>query len=395
MFNFLGKAISYYGRHNIAATRDHHKLRFLQHSPLSMLFSRNCISKSNNANHHSFTVSYLMNSCGLSLESALSASKYVRLKTPHKPDSVLNFFKKRGFPKSHTTNIIKRIPKVLLLSPEKTLLPKLEFFHSKGISNPDIVKILSKYPGLFCRSLDNHLIPTFNSLSHLLQSSEKTIALIIQFPHILYHDADYYLLPNVKILQDSGVPESDIIKSIASWPQLFLMHPKIFEKSAASVKEMGINPLRLKFVLAIQAKCIMSESQWESKLHVYKKWGWSEQEWLAAFLKCPWCMITSEDKITAIMDFFVNGMGWEPAVIAKHPVLTTFSMEKRIIPRGAVIQFLLSKGLVKSDTTYLITLLSYPEKTFMLRLMNYDDAPKLLKLYQEKLDHSNKTKCSV
>lgn len=89
----------------------------------------------------------------------------------------------------------------------------------------------------------------------------------------------------------------------------------------------------------------------------------------------------------------MNGMGWEPAVIAKHPVLTTFSMEKRIIPRGAVIQFLLSKGLVKSDTTYLITLLSYPEKTFMLRLMNYDDAPKLLKLYQEKLDHSNKTKC--
>lgn len=394
MFYFLGKAIRHYGRLNITASRDHHKLRFLQNSPLSMLFSSNCIYKSSNANQHSFTVSYLINSCGLSLESALSASKHVNLKTPHKPDSVLNFFKKRGFPKSQTTNIIKRIPKVLLFSPEKTLMPKLEFFHSKGMSNRDIVKIFSKCPGLFCRSLDNHLIPTFYSLSYLLQSREKSIALIKRFPNILYHDAEYYLLPNVKILRDSGVPESDIVKSVDSWPQLFLMDPKIFEKSVASVKEMGIDPLRLKFVLAIQAKCITSESQWQSKLDVYKRWGWSEKEWLAAFAKYPWCMIASVDKIMVTMEFFVKEMGWDSSVIAKHPILVQMSMEKRIIPRVAVIQFLLSKGLIK-ESANIVTWFKYPEKAFLQRLMNcYDEASQLLELYQGKLNLVNKTKHS-
>lgn len=384
MFNFVRKTINY--------SRAHHELRSLQNSK-SMLFSSKCLS--NNANQNSFTVSYLMKSCGLSLESSLTASKHVHFETPNKPDSVLDFFRKRGFSETQIRNLTKRHPQVLLSSPEKTLLPKIEFFHSIGISSSDLAKMLVICPGLFTRSVENHLIPNFNTLSNLLQSTEKTIALIKFFPFIIFHDVEYYLIPNVKILRDSGVSESNIVKSIYSFPRLFHADTKNFEKNVAVVKEMGINPLTSLFVLAIKAKVGMSKSLWERKLDVYKRWGWSEEECFTAFAKNPWCMISSIDKIMAAMDFFVNQMSWESSFIAKRSKLILLSMEKRVIPRVAVIQFLLSKGLIKGDTTYISTLLLYPEKTFMKRLMKYDEAPQLLKLLKEKLDLSKKTKFSV
>ena len=40
-------------------------------------------------NQHSFTVSYLVNSCGLSPETAFSASEKIHFENPKNPDSVL------------------------------------------------------------------------------------------------------------------------------------------------------------------------------------------------------------------------------------------------------------------------------------------------------------------
>ncbi|KAJ0039120.1 hypothetical protein Pint_22188 [Pistacia integerrima] len=156
---------------------------------------------------------------------------------------------------------------------------------------------------------------------------------------------------------------------------------------------MGISPLKIQFVLAVVAKRIMSKSLWERKLDVYKTWGWSDKEVLAAFSKCPWCMIASVDKITAAMDFFVNKMGWDSSIISVRPVLITMSLEKRLIPRAAVIQFLLSKGLINKKINSLTYMFECPENTFLQKSVNsYDEAPQLLKLYQEKLNLSEKAK---
>ncbi|KAJ4722219.1 Transcription termination factor like [Melia azedarach] len=271
MFHLLCKTIIH-GGHTTSSPAS--KLLCLQ--KCASIINAKC--KSSNANQHSSTVSYLVNSCGLSLESAISASAYVPFETPEKSDAVLNLFKNLGFSKTQITNRTRRLPNVLLCSREKTLLPKIEFFHSKGISNPDIAKMLSVCPRLVRRSLENHLVPTFNYLSNFLQSSEKTIALIKRFPPILYRDAEHYLSPKVKVLLDIGVPQPNILKFIDFWPHLGLTCPKYFEKNAAIVREMGINPLRTQFVIAMGAKNVMSESRWEKKVDVYKRWGWSEEE---------------------------------------------------------------------------------------------------------------------
>ncbi|XP_031274418.1 uncharacterized protein LOC116132877 [Pistacia vera] len=270
------------------------------------------------------------------------------------------------------------------------LLPKLEYFHSKGFSRPDLAKFLWSNTTILQRSLKNHLIPSFTDLTNLLQSTEKAITVVKRKPGILDRDLKINVSPKVNYLRDIGVPDSRIVMSLHTWPSIFEMHFNRFQEIVDLVKKMGINPLRLLFVKAIVTVSMMSKSEWDKKVDVYKRLHWSEEEILAAFQKNPWCMMTSEDKIMAVMDFFVNKMGWEPSAIAKRPILLSLSLEKRIIPRAAVVQFLSSKGLLK---TSFISLTPYNmcEKTFLQKFVNcYDEGPQLKKLYKEKLDLSRK-----
>lgn len=67
-----------------------------------------------------------------------------------------------------------------------------------------------------------------------------------------------------------------------------------------------------------------------------------------------------------MMDFFV---GWE-------------CVEKRLIPRGLVLQFLVAKGLIKKsfrNTAFFVR----PEKKFLQEFVNpYAESPHILNLYR-------------
>ncbi|KAI8005001.1 hypothetical protein LOK49_LG08G03166 [Camellia lanceoleosa] len=160
-----------------------------------------------------------------------------------------------------------------------------------------------------------------------------------------------------------------------------------FREIVKEVEEMGFNPLRTKFVIAIHAFRAMSKSTWEKKVEVYKKWGLSEDDILLGFGKRPWCMIASEHKISGVMDFFVNKMGLESSFVVRRPALISLSLEKRIVPRCEVYKVLLSKGLIKDNDVSLMRMLISPENWFLNRVVyrHEEEAPKLLKLYKEKL----------
>ena len=126
-----------------------------------------------------------------------------------------------------------------------------------------------------------------------------------------------------------------------------MVRPDKFKEILEEVKEMGFDPSKLKFVLAVKAMRAMSKSTW--KIEVCKQWGWSEYEICLAFSKSPCCMMHSEDKIMATMDFFINKMGEKSSLIAPWPLLLSLRLENRMIPQYSVVQFLLSKGLIDKD----------------------------------------------
>ncbi|KAK0607233.1 hypothetical protein LWI29_011862 [Acer saccharum] len=388
MFSFVSKTLLLrYGRRcTITSTNCNKDFAF----PLFI----KCLSSAT-SNQHSFTVSYLINSCGFSLKSALSASKLVNFNSPEKADSVIAFLMSNGFSETQISKVIRARPRLLLFSPERTLLPKLEFFNSKGFSRLELAKISSVFPDILCRSLETYLIPTFNHLSDLLKSSETAVAVIKCNPYILNHDVETSIAPSINVLQDIGVPERNIILFVKDWYRLKKISLATFKNTVEVVKEMGIDPLKTQFILAVVAKGY-GRINWESKVEIYKRWGWSEEEFLSAFRKNPFCVLSSNDKIMAVMDFLVNKMDMESSAIAKRPDVTVLSMEKRFIPRAAVFQFLLSKGLINRKDTNLITLFTCPEKDFLRKFVNsYDEAPQLLKLYREKLDLLKMKKTSV
>ncbi|OMO49467.1 Mitochodrial transcription termination factor-related protein [Corchorus olitorius] len=76
--------------------------------------------------------------------------------------------------------------------------------------------------------------------------------------------------------------------------------------------------------------------------------------------------------------------GLRSSYVANRPRLLGFSLEKRIIPRFAVLQFLSSKGLIKNNVS-LAKVLGPNEKKFLqMFVIPYAD-PDLLKLYKGKL----------
>ncbi|KAL7586932.1 hypothetical protein Lser_V15G38527 [Lactuca serriola] len=359
-------------------------------TPVHILFPRSLCS-STAASDNSFTVSYLIDSCGFPPDKAISASKFLKFKTPDRADSVIAFFKNQGFTETQISNLVRKFPTALHYHPEKNLLPKFEFLGSIGLSHSDIFKLFTGRPNLLGRSLKNHIEPTYNILRDLLQSNNRTAIAIRRCAWVLDLNFHANMFANMQILLDVGVPGSKMLYLLTHQPRDFLAPTDQFKKAVEEVVEMSFDPSKITFVLAVHALRSMSKSTWEKKMETYEKWGWSKAQILLAFRINPWCMMMSEEKIDKVMEFLVNKMGFETSIVSKNFAIFSLSMEKRIIPRSMVYQYCLDNGLLKDKKICGFSWwLQCSDNIFIKRLERYEkEAPGVLKLYQEKLDHCN------
>jgi mTERF domain-containing protein len=91
--------------------------------------------------------------------------------------------------------------------------------------------------------------------------------------------------------------------------------------------------------------------------------------------------------MNAVMNFWVNHLGFDSLDLARAPGILQLSLEKRIIPRGLVVQFLNSKGLRQKDAS-IHTPFRVSEKLFLEKFVNRfaEHSSDLLKLYEEKMN---------
>ncbi|KAJ6363937.1 hypothetical protein OIU76_028965 [Salix suchowensis] len=90
----------------------------------------------------------------------------------------------------------------------------------------------------------------------------------------------------------------------------------------------------------------------------------------------------------AVMDLFVNKLGWEASYIAKNPSFSSYSLEKRLIPRASVLQFLVSKGLVEKSFRSLAFFNTPEDKFRQMYIDHHAESAQILKFYEEKLNLS-------
>ncbi|CAK8563666.1 unnamed protein product [Lathyrus sativus] len=330
----------------------------------------------------SFTLSYLTNNCGLSPQDALKASKRLRFtfSTPERPNSVIAFFKTHGFSNHQIQSIILKNPELILSNPIKTILPKFQFLSSKGASPSDIVAAVIRSSSFLRVSLEKHIIPAFELVRGFCPSDKKAITSIIICPASM---SDIRMKPNVQFLLDIGVNSSSIYHLLSTRPSVICSTD--LRKAVQEIKELGFHPSKYNFCVALLAKRGITKSQWDAKVDVLKKWGWSHDEILLAFKKNPKIMLRSADKLNAVMSFWIKQLGWDPSVLLAAPDLFGFSLEKRLIPRASVVRYLLSKGLIKKSAS-LYTPFNLSDELFMKKYVSSyeEEASRLLRLYQGK-----------
>ncbi|XP_050388291.1 uncharacterized protein LOC126805541 [Argentina anserina] len=130
------------------------------------------------------------------------------------------------------------------------------------------------------------------------------------------------------------------------------------------------------------------KATWKRCQEAYKRWGWSDNHIVSAFRRDPRCMILSEKKLMATMDFLVNKMGLESQAVAELPDILSYSLEKRIIPRFSVVRVLLSKGLIEEENLSFSYVAKTAEKYFLSAYLTkyLDEVPQLSNVYQGKVD---------
>ncbi|PON72179.1 Mitochodrial transcription termination factor [Trema orientale] len=161
-----------------------------------------------------FTVSYLKNSCGLSQNSAISASKKLLIENPEKADSVLELMRTHGLTQSHIEKIIGTRPTLLLADLENKLRPNMKLLLSLGFSGASLAKLLTKSP----RVLNKDLVDAVDFFKAQGFIDKQIIAMIRKCPSLLLLNADKTFKPKLDFLKSSGYTDRDVKKILWSDP---------------------------------------------------------------------------------------------------------------------------------------------------------------------------------
>ncbi|KAI8529181.1 hypothetical protein RHMOL_Rhmol12G0205600 [Rhododendron molle] len=313
------------------------------------------------------TVSYLVNSCGLSLESAVSASKNLQFVTTDQPDSVLTLLDAYGFTKEQICMLTMKHPQLYWYNAPRNFKPKMEYFKSLGFSDAEIVQILLYVPYVLGRSLENTIIPSVQFIKRIVGTDENVLKAIKASYRIF--DLGKVHEPNIAVLINHGVPKPLVLKFITSRSRSLVLNTHRFTEVVEEVDKLGFDPTSMLYLLAVNSLATINKSLWERKSGVYRSFGMSEDQILSAFIRQPMFMLTSEKKIRKLMGFFVNELKISPLVISKTPKLMLLSLEKRLVPRCSVLQLLMSKGAIKGDFS-LVHALEMTHKKFEERYVS-------------------------
>ncbi|CAN6478252.1 unnamed protein product [Victoria cruziana] len=330
-------------------------------------------------------VDYLINSCGLPSEAAAGVCRKLgRRGRVENAKRVINFLRESGFMDSHIRKAITRYPHMLGAKLEKTVMPKVKAFFDWGLSGSDVGRIVATSPVIFNVNFEKKVVPVVSKLRSLLTEDEKAVKSIKRFflSSILGHGVGDSITTNLATLRRHGVPDRTLSTIVERWPSLLGLNPRVFEKMAKKAKELGPYNGSSMYSHALYAVCSMSEPVWDAKLEVLKEFGWTQEDIVMAFQKAPLFLTISAGSLKRKLKFFVDELSYDPLEVASNPHFLMFSLEKRVVPRLAVIKMLDSKDLCKRKKSF-ITILHMKDVEFHEEyvLKHKDECPDIIKVH--------------
>ncbi|ESQ29214.1 hypothetical protein EUTSA_v10024041mg [Eutrema salsugineum] len=181
---------------------------------------------------------------------------------------------------------------------------------------------------------------------------------------------------------------------------------------------MGFDPTSSKFVRALTVTYRMSDKAREERISIYerlgfdvwpifKKWpscltiseknilnsvetflglGFTRDEFMMMVKHLPPCIGLPAETVKKKTEFLVKHMNWPLKVVASHPQVLGYNMEKRIIPRCNVITALMSKGLLRKgiELPSMSCVFSSTDQTFLNMYVRKHDklVPELMAVFK-------------
>ncbi|CAH9128303.1 unnamed protein product [Cuscuta epithymum] len=325
---------------------------------------------------------YLSESLGFSREESTSiAARVTRYSSPTKPILVVDFLKQMGLDLTQIKACVSKYPKLLYFDVDKNLNPKLQCLQDLGFSGSGIADIVFKGGGFLDRGLDTNLKPNIALLKEVFGNNEDVSSVIKNYPALL-RTSSQVLYDNVSYFQKLGFSNQRIKWFMARRPMAFRFPLEWFKERAHMLEnDFGICPNSTMFFYGMYAMTSASKSSMEKKFAVFRSFGWSDSEIVTMFQKQPFYFTLSEDNLRKKLDYFMNGLGCKMDFLSTRSVFT-YSLEKRVMPRVAVLDILREKKLfVKTVCVY--TLLCLTESKFEKQfLLPYKDlVPDLCESY--------------
>ncbi|CAN8245231.1 unnamed protein product [Cochlearia groenlandica] len=251
-------------------------------------------SSINRREGNAYTISYLVESLGLTFKIAESISKKVKFNEKTNPDSVVNLLKSHGFTDSQISTIVTIHPKLLISDSEKSLAPKLNLLLSRGASSSELTEIISKVPEILAKKRS---ISVYYDFVREVIEGDKSLnfdKVCVSLPP--QGSKQENKIKNLSVLRELGMPYQLLFPLLVSNCPYVCGKAK-FDESLKKVLEMGFVPTSLRFVEALRIVQGYKTETIDMKIDVYKRLGFVEEEIWSIFKKYPIFLQLSEKKI--------------------------------------------------------------------------------------------------
>ncbi|CAL9181083.1 unnamed protein product [Musa hybrid cultivar] len=307
-----------------------------------------------------FTVVNPLQSCELSAEKAAKTAKFLTCHTKSSSSSLsIEFFKQSGWSDAQVVKLMQRDPRVLRTNVETVLKPRMRCLQGMGFSDTEIVQLVSSCPCLLhLRDIQTRI----NFWRSLLGSNERLIKACRRSMFLLASSLDRKIEPNISLLRECGISEQRIAQMVVERPSFFCRTNKCIGESIKHVEEMGVSRDCKMFPHALLTVMTMSRSKFDATFATLMSFGWSQPDCLAAFRRYPVIWKYSKKNLSEKMTFLMKEADCELTYIIGHPVLLTFSLEKRLRPRCEVMNFLDQNKLLDKGHDLLSVILLTEEK---------------------------------
>ncbi|XP_078150687.1 transcription termination factor MTERF8, chloroplastic-like [Carex rostrata] len=330
-----------------------------------------------------FAVQYLVQSFGLSSGKALKASKHIHhLKSFDKPDVVLRFLREIGVSESDIKMAVSREASILCSHVEKNWRPNITKLQ-ESFSIEDISGIIASNPYIFRRNF----VQKIDFFMGILGSVEN-LSVILKFPwfsSLFSSNLENVLMPNLSFLRDQcGLSPHQITRLMKSAPRLISSRPDVFKMQVERVEKLGIPSSSGKFINALVAVSYQKQCTIDAKLDNLTSMGLSPEEVSLLISKAPNVLALPEKLVGSKMEYLIKEAGCDKIDVLGNPVLLTYSLENRLIPRNIVRKLLMSKGLAVANNKF-VTFIKPSEEEFVKKyVMPYEIAiPGLYRAYAD------------